>query len=157
MGQTPQSALYLHLFFYPRNTLLWGKCCYLPSTHFTDEKNEAQRSSIIFSRSHIWSCHFSLVQSLSRVQLLRPHEPQHARPPCPSLIPGVYPNSCPLSRWCHSTISSAIILFSSCPQSFPTSGSFQMSQLFASRGQSIGVSASASVLPVNTQDWSALG
>ena len=72
---------------------------------------------------------------------LRPHEPQHSRPPCPSPTPGVYPDSCPLSPWCHPTISSSVVPFSSCPQSFPASGSFQMSQLFASGGQSIGVSA----------------
>ena len=83
---------------------------------------------------------------------LRPYEPQHTRPPCPSPTPRVYPNSCPLSRWCHSTISSSDIPFS-CPQSFPASGYFQMSQLFASGGQSIGVSVSTSVLPMNTQDW----
>ena len=71
------------------------------------------------------------------------HEPQHARPPCPSVTPGIYPNSCPLSRWCHPTISSSVIPFS-CLQSFPASGSFQMSQLFASGGQSVGVSASTS-------------
>ena len=87
---------------------------------------------------------------------LWPHEPQHARPPCPSPTPRVYPNSCPLSQWCHPTISSSVIPFSSCPQSFPASGSFQMSQLFTSGGQSIVVSASTSVLPMNTQDWSPL-
>ena len=87
---------------------------------------------------------------------LRPHEPQHARPPCPSPIPGVHPNPCPLSRGCHPTISSSIIPFS-CPQSFPGSGSFQMSHLFTSGGQSIGISASTSVLPMNTKDWSPLG
>ena len=85
------------------------------------------------------------------------HEPQYARPPCPSPTPGVHPNPCPLSRWCHPTISSSVVPFSSCPQSFPASGSFPMSQLFASGGQSIGVSASTSVLPMNTQDWSPLG
>ena len=88
---------------------------------------------------------------------LRPHEPQHPRPPCPSPTPGIYPNSCLLSRWCHPTISPSVIPFSSCLQSFPTSESFQTSQFFASGGQSIGVSASATVLPVNTQDWSPLG
>ena len=88
---------------------------------------------------------------------LWPHEPQHARPPCPSPTPGVHPNPCPLSQWCHPTISSSIVPFSSCPQSFPASGSFPMSQFFASGGQSIGVSVSTSVLPVNTQDWSPLG
>ena len=87
---------------------------------------------------------------------LQPHEPQHARHPCPSPIPGAHPNPCPLSRWCHPTISSSVVPFSSCSQSFPASGSFQMSQLFTSGGQSIGVSASASVLPMNTQDWSPL-
>ena len=85
---------------------------------------------------------------------LQPHELQHARPPCPSWTPRVYPNSCPSSRWCHPAISSSVVPFSSCPQSLPASGSFPMSQLFAWGGQSIGVSALASVLPVNTQDWS---
>ena len=85
---------------------------------------------------------------------LRPHELQHARPPCPSPTPGVYPNPCRLSRWCHLAISSSVVPFSSCPPSFPAPGSFQMSQLFASGGQSIGASASTSVLPMNTQDWS---
>ena len=87
---------------------------------------------------------------------LRPHEPQHARPPCSSPTPRVHPNPCPLSWWCHSTISSSVIPFSSCPQSFLASGSFQMSQFFTSGGQSIGVSASVSVPPMNTQDWSPL-
>ena len=88
---------------------------------------------------------------------LWPHESQHTRPPFPSPIPRVYSNSCPLSRWCHPTISSSVIPFSSCPQSFPASGSFQMSQLFTSGGQSIGVSASTSVLPMNIQDLFPLG
>ena len=88
---------------------------------------------------------------------LGPHESQHARPPCPSPTPGVYLNSCPLRRWCHPAISSSVIPFSSCPQSLPASESFPMSQLFAWGGQNIGVSASASVLPMNTQDWSPLG
>ena len=99
----------------------------------------------------------SSVQSFSRVQLLQPHEPQHARPTCPSPTPGVYPNSCPLSRWCHLTISSSVVPFSSCPPSFPTSGSFPKNQLFTSGGQNIRVSASTSVLPMNIQDWSPLG
>jgi len=88
---------------------------------------------------------------------LRPHELQHARPPLPSPTPRAHPNSCPLSQWCHPTISSSVVPFSSCLQSFPASGSFQMSQSFARGGQSIGVSASASVLPMNTQDWFPLG
>ena len=85
------------------------------------------------------------------------HGLRHVRPPCPLPTPRVYPNLSPLSRWCHPTISSSVIPFSSCLQSFSASGSFQMSQLYASGGQSIGVSASTSVLPVNTQDWSRLG
>ena len=88
---------------------------------------------------------------------LQPHGLQHARPPCPSPTPGVHPSSCPLSQWSHPTISSSVIPFSSCPQSFPASESFQMNQLFASGGQSIGVSASTSALPMNTQDQSPLG
>ena len=88
---------------------------------------------------------------------LQPHGLQQARPPCPSPTPGVYSDSCPLSQWCHPTISSSVVPFSSCPQSFPASGSFPISQLFTSGGQSIGVSASTSVLPMNIQDWFPLG
>ena len=88
---------------------------------------------------------------------LRPHELQHARPPCPSPTARVYSNSCPSSQWCHPAISSSVVPFSSCPQSLPASGSFPISQLFPWGGQSIRVSASASVLPMNTQDWSPLG
>ena len=88
---------------------------------------------------------------------LQPHGLQHARLPCPSPTPGAYSNSCPLSQWCYSTISSSDVPFSSCLQSFPASGSFQMSQFFASGGQSIGASASASVLPMNIQNWFPLG
>ena len=88
---------------------------------------------------------------------LRLHEPPHARPPHPSPTPRVHPNPCPLSQWYHPTISSSVVPYSSCPQSFPASGSFQMSQLFASGSQSIRVSALTSVLPVNIQDWSPLG
>ena len=99
--------------------------------------------------TQVWSVQFSCsVVSNS----LRPHRLQHARPPCPTPTPGVYSNSCLLSWWCHSTISSSVVL-SFCLQSFPALGSFQMSQFFSSGGQSIGVSASASVLPVNIQDW----
>ena len=88
---------------------------------------------------------------------LRPQGLQHARLPCPSQSPGVCSNSCPLSEWCHLTISSSVTPFSSCPQSFPASGSFSMSQIFPSDGQSIGASASASVLPMNIQGWFPLG
>jgi len=102
-----------------------------------------------------WTAQFSVQFSRSVMSdSLQPHGLQHARPPCPSPTPRVYSNSCPLSQWCHPTISSSVIPFSSCPQSFPASGSLPVSQLFASGGQSIGVSASTSVLPVNTQDWS---
>ena len=102
--------------------------------------------------------HISSVQFSCSVvsNSLRPHELQHARPPCPSPAPRVYPHSCPSSQWCHSAISSSVIPFSSCPQSLPASGSFPVTQLFASGGESIGVSASAAVLPMNTQDWSPL-
>ena len=88
---------------------------------------------------------------------MQSHGLQHARPPCPSLTPGAYSNSCPLSWWCHPTISSSVVPFSPCLQSFPASGPFQMSQFFTSGGQSSGVSALASVLPMNIQDWLPLG
>ena len=107
------------------------------------KSKEYQFSSVQFSHS---------VMSNS----LQPHESQHARPPCPSPTPRVYSNSCPSSQWCHPAISSSVVPFSSCPQSLQASGSFPMSQLFASDGQSIGVSASALVLPMNTQDSSPL-
>ena len=110
-----------------------------PSYHLKSLSSSAQFSCSIVSDS------------------LRPHGLQHARPPCPSPIPGACSNSCPLSRWCHPTISSSVGPFSSCLQSFPASGSLQMSQLFALGGQNIGVSASASVLPMNIQDWFPLG
>ena len=98
---------------------------------------------------------FSLVAQLCLT--LWPYGLQHTRPPCPLLTPGVHPNSCPFSQWCHPTISSSVVPFSTCPQSFPSSGSFQMSQFFTSGGQSIGVSASTSVLPMDIQDWFPLG
>ena len=101
-------------------------------------------SSVQFSRSAMFDS-------------LRPHEPQHARPLCPSPTPRVHPNPRPLSWWCHPVISSSVVPFSFCPQPLPASGSFPISQLFAWGGESIGVSASVSVLPVNTQDWSPLG
>ena len=105
------------------------------------------------------SYQFSLVQFSHSVMSdsLRPHESQHARPPCPSPTPRVYSNSCPLSQWHHPSISSSVVPFFSCPQSLPASRSFPMSQLFPSGGQRIRVSASASVLPMNTQDWPPLG
>ena len=120
---------------------------------FIEIQNESLWS---WFRYHFLS-EFSSVQSLSHVRPLRPHEPQHSRPPCPSPTPGIYPNPCPLSQWFCLTISSSVVPFSSCLQCFPTSWSFQMSHLFTSGGQNIGVSASTSVLPLNTQDWSPLG
>ena len=109
---------------------------------------------LFFSSVHFISVQFSRsVMSDS----LRPHGLQHAMLPCPSPTPGAYSNSCPLSWWCHPTISSSVIPFASRLQSFPASGSFPMSQFFASGGQNIGVSASASVLPMNIQDWFLLG
>ena len=104
------------------------------------QKHAKYRNSVQFSRSVVSDS-------------LWHHETQHARPPCPSPTPGVHPNPCPLSQWCHPTISFSVVPFSSCPQSFPASGSFQISQLFASGGQRTGVSASASVLPMNIQSW----
>ena len=106
--------------------------------------------SLIFLKRSLNSVQFSLsVVSNS----LRPHESQHARPPCPSPTPRVHSNSCPSSRWCHPAISSSVVPFSSCPQSLPASWSFQISQHFTSGSQSIEVSASASVLPMNIHDW----
>ena len=125
-----------------------------------------------FSSNHQWpgksvleKCRQTETNIISSVQSshsvvsdsLRPHELQQARPPCPSPTLRVHPNPCPLSQWCHPTISSSVVPFSSCPQSFPKSESFPKSQFFTSGGQIIGVSASASVLPMNTQDWSPLG
>ena len=114
---------------------------------------------------HLTIVYYILFNHLSSVQFssvaqscptLWPHDLQHARPPYPSPSPGVRSNSRPLSRWCHPAISSSVVPFSSCPQSLPASGSFPKSQLFAWGGQSIGVSAFTSVLPMNTQDWSPL-
>ena len=98
-----------------------------------------------------------LFSSVHSLPTLWPHGLQHARPPCPSPTPRVYWNSCPLNWWCHPTISSSVVPFFSCLQSFPASGSFQLSQFFASGGPSIGVSASTSVLPMNIQGWFPLG
>ena len=116
----------------------WDNACTIPVTVSVQTFSSVQFSCSVMSNS------------------LQSHG-LHARPPCPSPTPGVYSNSCPLSQWCHLTISSSVIPFSSCPQSFPASGSFQMSQLFISSGQRIGVSASTSVLPMNTWDWFPLG
>ena len=116
-----------------------------------------QRTTFLFSINLIF---FSSVQFSSVPQLcptLRHHELKNDRPPCPSTTPRAYSNSCPLSWWCHPTILSSIVTFSSCLQYFPASGSFQMSQFFTSGGQSTVVSTSASSLPMNIQDWFPLG
>ena len=134
----------LLLVFYLRSSLLTN--CWCLHMHFLGENLAASIATPSGQFSH------SVVSDS-----LWLHELQHARPPCPSPTSRVYPNSCPLSRLCRPTISSSVIPFSSCLQSFPASGSFQMSQLFTSGGQSIGLSASTSVLPMNTQDWSSLG
>ena len=105
----------------------------------------------------LWPCIAPVSVQFSSGRSFWSHGLQHARPPCPSPTPRVYSNSCPLSWWCHPTISSSVISFSSCLWYFPASGSFQMSQFFRSGGQSIGVSVSASVLPMNIQDWLPLG
>ena len=112
--------------------------------------------TIIFSKLGV---QFSSVQFSCSIMSnsFQPHESQHARPPCPSPNPGVYSNSCPSSRWCHPAISSSVIPSSSCPQSFPASGSFPISRLFASCDQSIEALASASVVPMNIQGWFSLG
>ena len=122
-------------------------------------KGQKIKITISLAKCKMWSsqplAQFSSVQFSHSVvsDSWQPNGLQHARPPCPSPTAGVYPNPRPLSQWCHPTIFSSVVLFSSCPQSFPASGSFPMTQLFASGGQSIGVSASTSVHPMNTQDW----
>ena len=112
-----------------------------------------------YQLSHFLDLQFNSAQFSRAVvsDSLQPHELQHARPPYLSQTPGVYSTSCPSSQWCHPAISSSVIPFSSCPQSLPASGSFPLTQLLASGSQSIGVSASSSVLQMNTQDWSPSG
>ena len=119
--------------------------------------------SALFNVNCIWRWGYTMTFSSVQIShsvvsnFLRLHEPQHARPLCPSPTPRAYSNSCPLSRWCHPTISSSVVPFSSCLHSFPASGSFPVSQFFASSDQSIGASASALALPMNIQDWFSLG
>ena len=125
----------------PRN---WTGVSCIAGRFFTNWAIREALSSVQFSHSVVSDS-------------LRPHELQHARPPYPSPTPGVHSDSRPSSQWCHPSISSSVVPFSSGPQSLPALGTFPMSQLFAWGGQSIGVSASASVLPMNTQDWSLLG
>ena len=119
-------------------------CIYLHRYVHPEKSTSVQFSSVHFSRSVVSNS-------------LHPHELQHASPPCPSPTPRVHSNSCSLSQWCHPAISSSVVPFSFCLQSFPASESFQLSQFFASGGQSIGASASTSVLPMNIQGWFPLG
>ena len=130
----------------------------VPFSRGSPQRRDWMQVSFIAGRSFIIWTTREVLKNFSSVQFscsvvsdsLRPHELQHARPPCPSPTPGVYSNSCPSSRWCHPAISSSVIPFSFRPQSFPASGSVPMSQLFALGGPSIGISASTSVLPMNT-------
>ena len=136
--------------------LMLLKCCTQYASKFgkLSSDHRTRKSQFSFQSWRIQNVHFSL--SVTSDSLLL-HGLQHARPPCPSPTTRVYSSSCPLSWWCHLTISSSVVPFSSCLQSCPASGSFQISQFFASGGQSIGVSASAWVLPMNIQDWFPLG
>ena len=132
---------------------------YLPPLAESESVTPRVLSDSLNTKDYNLPSQFSSVQFSGSVvsNSLWPHESQHARPTCPSPTPRVYSHSCPSSWWCHPAISSSVISFSSCPQSLPASGSFSMSQLFSWHGQSIGVSALASVLPMNTQDLSPLG
>ena len=132
-------------FLYGISQALWSKLFWVKAAEkILVLRNNSQFSSVLFIHSVVSDS-------------LQPHGLQHARPPCPSPTPEVYSNSCPLSQWWHPAISSSVVPFSSCPQSFPASGSFQMSQFFASGSQSVGVSSSTSVLPMTIQDWFPLG
>ena len=139
------TILWKSYYYYPHNIkkLRFFKKCLIATGSLTGFFSPFQFCSVQFCRSVVSDS-------------LRPHESQHTRHPCPSPTPRVHSNSCPSSRWCHPAISSSVIPFSSCPQSLPALGSFPRSQLFAWGGQSLGVSASASVLPMNTQDWAPL-
>ena len=161
------------LFYVPESGSCWSVCSRRmsvfsspfhfslasPSASATYYVNQPEDISTQFSSNCcIFSCLAVQFSSVAQsCPTLRPHGLQHTRPPCPSPTPVVYSNSCSSSQWCHPTISSSVVPISSCPQSVPVSGSCQMSQFFEWGGQSIGVSASTSVLPMNTQDWSPLG
>ena len=178
--QQHESAIGIHMshpFRLSESTRIWASCHranshWLPILHIVIYiyiflcyiLNSSHRllpllcAQVCFLYLHLHSVQLSSVQFSRSVmsESLPPHELQHTRPPCPSPTPGVHSNSRPSSRWCHPAISSSVIPFSSCPQSLPASESFPMSQLFAWGGQSTGVSASASFLRKNTQDWSPL-
>ena len=154
------------VYVYPHSQKYFEKWCNNIQMHSIDFlllfcyrfKIMLKNQAIMFNVAHMLTSTFSSVQFSRSVvsNSLRPHESQHARPPCPSPSPGVHSNSRPSSRWCHPAISSSVVPFSSCPQSLPASESFPMSQLFPWGSQSTGVSALASFLPKNTQDWSPL-
>ena len=139
------------------NYLLWLIYCLLQVCTFKHESYPLTSHAVV-TTILLYVCFITSLTIFSSVAqsylTLRPHGLQHTRPPCPSSTPRIYSNSCPLNWWCHPNISSSVVSFSSCLQSFPASRSSQMSQFFASRGQTIGVSASASVLPMNIQDCS---
>ena len=143
--------IYLHNSMIPGLSVLHQIPLLLPTGWLPVLGLVPNRLHVVFLSSPSFSSSFSSVASDS----LWPHEPQHARPPCPSPTPGVHPNPCPLCRWWHPTISSSVVTFSSCPQPFPASGSFLTSQFFTSGGQTIRVSAL--VFPMNIQDWFPLG
>ena len=151
-----ENACVSYLNLWQRKTSLGTGCFMLPCSNVENVVKYSETLIIVTSNDKDMAYHLSSVQFSRSVMSdsLQPHESQHTRPPCPSPTPGVHPNSCASSRWCHPAISSSVVPFSSCPQSLP--GSFPMSQLFAWGGQSTGVSALASVLPMNTQDWSPL-
>ena len=148
------------------NVYLHWQAAYLPVAHVHEYIHTVPKACKYYvSISYSSRCSWGPAQCTQTFGVLQfscsvvfnsvwPHELQHPRPSCPSPTPGVYPNSCSSSRWCHAAISSSVVPFSSCSQSLPASGSFLISQLFTWGGQSIGVSASASVLPMKTQDWS---
>ena len=152
--QQSHRVLHLHQRLLPRRQKVdqWGKRNVSMTFQWTTNYHPNVHNQVVQIAIHkVLFSHSVLFNSLW------PHGPQHARLPCASPFPGACSNSCPLSQWCHPTISSSVVPFSSCLQSFPALGSFLMSQFFASGGQNIGVSASTSVLPMNIQDWFPLG
>ena len=145
------------LLMLPHSSLTESSCTHIKSQSLITSKCPSGPPTTVYPLCHYLNF-LSVQLSCSVVSdSLQPHGLLHTRPPYPSPTPRIYSNSCPLSRWCHPTISSSVVPFSSLLQPFPASRSFQMSQLFTSGGQSIGVSASTLVLPMNTQDWSPLG
>ena len=135
-----------------QSSKLWTTDTNRPKIPTATSDGARSKNRVLEAKAGYWAC-----THRHQFSCLQPHGLQHTRPPCPSPSPRVYSNSCPSSQWCHPTISSSVTPFSSCLQSFPASGSFPVSQFFISGGQSIGVSASTSVLPMNIQGWFPLG